>query len=130
MAVSAPAPVYGQLAEAGAGAGVRGPDGPAGGAYAEAVPASAGFDPATAAPAAAAATGPDQAKLGRDGVPWAYVRVNDSGSQVPPGCRAPTSESRPLALGRWAGSLARQRSISGRTRGGTRSRPGSPCATR
>jgi len=60
----------------------------------------------------------------------ANVLVSESGSQFPSGWSAPTSESRPLALGRWAGSLARQRSISGRTRGGTRSRPGSPCATR
>jgi hypothetical protein len=63
-------------------------------------------------------------------VPWAYVRVNDSGSQVPPGCRAPTSASRPLAVGRCRGSLARQCSIIGRTVGGTRSRLGAPCTTR
>jgi hypothetical protein len=108
VAVSAPAPVYGQLPGAGVRgpdgpAGVRGPDGPAGPEPPPAVcvaPRAAGGAAATAAPAAAAATGPDQAKLGRDGVPWAYVRVNDSGSQVPPGCRAPTSASRPLAVGR------------------------------
>ena len=51
--------------------------GAAGGAYAEPVPASAGFDAAAAAPAAAptaapaaAATGPDQANPDRDGRPW------------------------------------------------------------
>ena len=108
-----------------AGAAAR-PRRAAGGAYAEAVPASAGSDPAThrAPRPDAAATGPDQAKPGRDGVPWANVRVSESGSQFPPGCSAPTSASRPLAVGRCRGSLARQCSISGRTVGGTRSRLG------
>ena len=139
--------VYGQLP----GTGVCGPEGPdppavvlvaprpvggggvtggaAGGAYAEAVPASAGFDPAGTGPDAGI-TGPDQAKPGRDGVPCANVRVSDSGSQFPAGCMAPTSASRPLAVGRCRGSLARQCSISGRTVGGTRSRLGAPCTTR
>src|SRR5205823_4948390 len=119
VAVSAPAPVYGQLP----GAGVRGPDGPE-------PPPAVCVAPRPVGAAAAAATAPDEAKLGRDGVPWAVVRVNDSGSQVPYGCRAPTSASRPLAVGRCRGSLARQCSISGRTVGGTRSRSGAPCTTR
>ena len=152
-AVSAPSAAYGQPPgpEAGPEAGGRGPDpaavvraaprpvgggaideatgGAAGGAYAEAVPASAGSDPATTRPDAAA-TGPDQAKPARDGVPWANVRVSESGSQFPLGCSAPTSASSPPAVGRCPGSLARQCSISGRTAGGTPSRLGVPCTTR
>ena len=145
VAVSGAAAAGGQLP----GVGACGPDGPepaaavrvapgpagggpvggtAGGAYAGAVPASAGSDAATAAPAAAA-TGPDQANPGRDGVPL-NVRVSDPGSQSPPGCSAPTSASRPLAVGRCLGSLARQRSISGRIVAGTPSRLGVPCTTR
>jgi hypothetical protein len=111
--------------------------GAAGGAYAEAVPASAGSGATTAAPAAtpaaapaAAATEPDQPNPGRDGVPLANVRVSDSGSQSPPGCSAPTWASRPPAVGRCPGSLARQRSISGRIVAGTPSRLGVPCTTR
>ena len=66
--------------------------------------------------------------------PGAVSRVNarmiDSGSQFAVGWRAPTSASRPSAVGRCLGSLARQRSISGRTSAGTRSRLGEPWTTR
>jgi hypothetical protein len=54
----------------------------------------------------------------------------DSGSQFAVGWRAPTSASRPSAVGRWLGSLARQRSITGRTSVGTRSRLAEPWTTR
>jgi hypothetical protein len=75
-------------------------------------------------------TGPGGTSAEPDGVTRAKVRVSESGSQLPPGWRAPTSASRPPAVGRWPGSLARQRPISGRTAGGTRSRLGVPWATR
>lgn len=51
--------------------------------------------------------------------PRANARMIDSGSQFAAGWRAPTWASRPSAVGRWLGSLARQRSISGRTSAGT-----------
>ena len=60
----------------------------------------------------------------------AKARMIDSGSQFAVGWRAPTSASRLSAVGRCPGSLARQRSISGRTSAGTRSRPGTPWTTR
>jgi hypothetical protein len=60
----------------------------------------------------------------------ANARMIDSGSQLGLGWRAPTSASRLPAVGRCRGSLARQRSISGRTSAGTRSRPGVPWTTR
>jgi len=123
-AVAVSASAGGQLPGAGAG----GPYGPEPAAAVRVAPRPAVADAATAAPAAAAA-GPDQANPGRDGVPW-IVRVSVSGSQFPPGCSAPTSASRPLAAGRWPGSLARQRSIVGRSVAGTRSRSGVPCTTR
>ena len=106
--------------------------------------ANAGPDPAGTGPDAAG-TGPGPADAGPDGaypgplvganaapaaVARANVRVSESGSQFPPGWRAPTPASRPLAVGRWLGSLARQRSISGRTVGGTWSRLGVPWTTR
>jgi hypothetical protein len=47
------------------------------------------------------------------------ARMTESGRQVAAGARAPTSASRPAAVGRWLGSLARQRSISGRRPAGT-----------
>jgi hypothetical protein len=72
----------------------------------------------------------DPGNPGRDGVPATNVRVIEAGSQFPSGCSAPTSASRALPVGRWLGSLARQRSISGRTAGGTPSRLGVPCTTR
>jgi hypothetical protein len=50
---------------------------------------------------------------------WANARTIDSGSQLAVGWRSPTSMSRPSAVGRCPGSLARQRSISGRTSAGT-----------
>ena len=53
-----------------------------------------------------------------------------AGSQFVFGWRAPTSASRPAAVGRCRGSLARQRSISGRASGGTWSRLGKPWTTR
>ena len=49
----------------------------------------------------------------------ANARMIGSGSQSVVGWRAPTSASRPLAVGRCLGSLARQRSTSGRIPGGT-----------
>ena len=61
---------------------------------------------------------------------WENARMIDSGSQSGVGWRAPTSASRPSAVGRWPGSLARQRSISGRTSDGTRSRLGESWTTR
>ena len=67
--------------------------------------------PASPAPDAAAA-GPS---LGSRAIVW----VIDSGSQFPPTWRAPASDSNSAAVGRSAGFLARQRSISGRTAGGT-----------
>ena len=58
------------------------------------------------------------------------ARMIESGSQLSVGWRAPTSASRPAAVGRSRGSLARQRSIIGRTSGGTLSRLGVPWTTR
>ena len=75
---------------------------------------------------AAASAGPDPANSGRDGanagpdpVFQANVRIIESGSQSPVGWRAPTSASRPSAVGRCAGSLVRQRSIRDRIMAGT-----------
>ncbi len=73
---------------------------------------------------------PAVAGAGPDAGSRANARMIDSGSQFAVGWRAPTSASRPAAVGRWLGSLARQRSISGRTSVGTRSRPGEPWTTR
>ena len=98
----------------------------AGAELAAAVP-GVGADPgAGAAQGAAASAAPDPANTGRDGtyagpgpVFQADVRTIESGSQSPVGWRAPTSASRLPVVGRCAGSLARQRSISGRTLAGT-----------
>jgi hypothetical protein len=75
--------------------------------------------PAAAGVAWAAAAGPPD-----------IARTIDSGSQSPLGWSAPTSASRPPAVGRCSGFLARHRSTSGRTSGGTCSRWGSPCTMR
>jgi hypothetical protein len=111
------------------GAATEGPDAAAAGSD----PASAGPDPASAGPEAGA-PGRDQANAEPVAVPItapaANVRVSDSGSQFPPGCRAPISDSSPPAVGRCVESLARQRSTSGRTVAGTCSRLGAPWATR
>ena len=88
---------------------------------------SAASDPGAAAGVAALA---GVAGAGPDAGSWENARMIESGSQCGVGCRAPTSASRPSAVGRWPGSLARQRSISGRTSAGTRSRRGSPWTTR
>jgi len=77
-----------------------------------------------------AAAGAEGLAAGAGAVSRANARMIDSGSQFDVGWRAPTSASRPSAVGRWLGSLARQRSISGRTSDGTRSRLGSPWTTR
>jgi hypothetical protein len=70
-----------------------------------------------------AASEPDGTRAVPGAGPGAVSRANarmiDSGSQVAVGWRAPTSASRPAAVGRRPGSLARQRSISGRTSAGT-----------
>ena len=60
----------------------------------------------------------------------AAMRMTESGSQFPVGWRAPTASSRATAVGRCAGSLTRQRSISGRTAAGTPSRSGVSWTTR
>ena len=60
----------------------------------------------------------------------AAMRMTESGSQFPAGWRAPTASSRATAVGRCAGSLTRQRSISGRTAAGTPSRSGVSWTTR
>ncbi len=88
---------------------------------------SAASDPSAGAgvEGAAAVSG-----AGPEGVSRANARMIDSGSQFAVGWRAPTSASRPPAVGRWLGSLARQRSISGRTSDGIRSRLGLPWTTR
>ena len=70
------------------------------------------------------------AGAGPDAGSRANARMIDPGSQFAVGWSAPTSASRPAAVGRWPGSLARQRSISGRTSAGTRSRLGEPWTTR
>ena len=88
---------------------------------------SAASDPSAAAGVAALAA---VAGAGPDAGSRANARMIESGSQFAVGWRAPTSASRPSAVGRWLGSLARQRSISGRTSDGTRSRLGSPWTTR
>ena len=78
-----------------------------------------------AAPAAAAAPrrgvepNPGSAGAGPDPVSRAAAGMIDMGSQSVVGWRAPTSASKPSAVGRCRGSLARQRSISGRTSAGT-----------
>ena len=87
----------------------------------------AGADPgAAAAQGAAASAAADPANPGRDGtyagpgrVFQANVLTIESGSQSPVGWRAPTSASRLSVVGRCAGSLVRQRSMSGRTVAGT-----------
>jgi hypothetical protein len=100
----------------------------AGGAeLAAAVPVAAWADSdAGAAQGAAASAAPDPANTGRDGtyagpgpVFQANVRTIESGSQSPVGWRAPTSASRLPVVGRCAGSLVRQRSMSGRIVAGT-----------
>ena len=58
------------------------------------------------------------------GASWMNVRVTGSGSQAVVGRAAPASASNCAAVGRWAGSLARQRSISGRMAAGRLSRFG------
>ena len=98
----------------------------AGAELAAAVP-GVGADPgAGAAQGAAASAAPDPANTGRDGtyagpgpVFQANVRTIESGSQSPVGWRAPTSASRLPVVGRCAGSLVRQRSMSGRIVAGT-----------
>jgi hypothetical protein len=75
-------------------------------------PGAASLPAGVAGVAAAAGAGPGPASR-------ANARMIDSGSQFVAGWRAPTSASRPSALGRCRGSLARQRSISGRTSAGT-----------
>jgi hypothetical protein len=55
---------------------------------------------------------------------WMNVRVTGSGSQAVVGRAAPAPASSCVAVGRWAGSLARQRSISGRIPAGRLSRFG------
>src|SRR5215472_13405462 len=114
-------------------AAISGPGATPGAAAAGPDSASAGPDSASAGPEAEA-PGRDQANAEPDGVPItapaANVRVSDSGSQFSFGCRAPISASSPPAVGRCVGSLARQRSASGRTLAGTCSRFGVPWATR
>ena len=73
---------------------------------------------------------PAVAGAGPDAAAGANARMIDSGRQFAVGWSAPTSASRPAAVGRWLGSLARQRSISGRTSAGTWSRLGEPWTTR
>ena len=67
--------------------------------------------------------GPNPIPAVADAGPHAASRPNarmiDSGSQFAVGWRALTSASRQVAVGRCPGSLARQRSISGRTSDGT-----------
>ena len=87
-------------------------------------------NPSAASPPSAEAGVAGEAGAGPDVASWANARMIDSGSQFAVGCSAPTSASRPSAVGRWPGSLARQRSISGRTSDGTRSGPGEPWTTR
>jgi hypothetical protein len=82
-------------------------------------------DAAGAAPGPSG-TWPDGSTAAPDGTAQAKVRTNESGSQSPPGCMAPTASSSPAAVGRRPGSFARQRSTNGRTAGGTRSRSGAP----
>jgi len=92
-----------------------------------AVPVAAWADSdAGATQGAAASAAPDPANTGRDGtyagpgpVFQANVRTIESGSQSPVGWRAPTSASRLPVVGRCAGSLVRQRSMSGRIVAGT-----------
>ena len=99
----------------------------AGAELAAAVPVAAWADSgAGAAQGAAASAAPDPANAGRDGtyagpgpVFQANVRTIESGSQSPVGWRAPTSASRLPVVGRCAGSLVRQRSMSGRIVAGT-----------
>ena len=90
--------------------------------------------PVAAAPNAIAGLDPNPtpavAGAGPDVAAGANARMIDSGRQFAVGWSAPTSASRPAAVGRWLGSLARQRSISGRTSAGTRSRLGEPWTTR
>lgn len=88
---------------------------------------SAASDPSAAAGAEGLAA---VAGAGPDAVSRANARMIDSGSQFDVGWRAPTSASRPSAVGRWLGSLARQRSISGRIPAGRFSRFGRLCTTR
>jgi hypothetical protein len=94
-----------------------------------AAPSPAAAPNPAAAPAAAAAprpgvkpnpgSAPGVAGAGPDPVSRAAAGMIDMGSQSVVGWRAPTSASRPSAVGRCRGSLARQRSISGRTSAGT-----------
>jgi hypothetical protein len=79
---------------------------------ASANPSAASSPAGVAGVAAAAGAGPGPASR-------ANARMIDSGSQFVVGWRAPTSARRPVAVGRCRGSLARQRSISGRTSAGT-----------
>ena len=62
---------------------------------------------------------PGAASAGPDLLSRANARMIGWGSQSDVGWSAPTSASRPLAVGRWLESLARQRSTSGRIPGGT-----------
>ena len=98
----------------------------AGAELAAAVPGVGADSGAGAAQGAAASAAPDPANPGRDGtyagpgpVFQANVRTIESGSQSPVGWRAPTSASRLPVVGRCAGSLVRQRSMSGRIVSGT-----------
>jgi hypothetical protein len=101
-------------------------DSGAGAELAAAVPGVGADSGAGAAQGAAASAAPDPANPGRDGtyagpgpVFQANVRTIESGSQSPVGWRAPTSASRLSVVGRCAGSLVRQRSMSGRIVAGT-----------
>ncbi len=67
---------------------------------------------------------PAVAGAGPDAGSRANARMIDSGRQLAAGWSTPTSASRPAAVGRWPGSLARQRSISGRISAGRFSRFG------
>jgi hypothetical protein len=94
---------------------------------------SAASDP-SAAPDPSAVSDPNGTAVVTGAEPGAAspanARMTDSGSQLAVGWRAPTSASRLSAVGRCRGSLARQRSISGRTSAGTLARPGVPWTTR
>ncbi len=124
-----------EVAPCGVPAGARSRLSPLGACAAE-LPARelAAVVPVAAAPNAIAGLDPNPlpavAGAGPDAGSRANARMIDSGRQFAAGWSSPTSASRPTAVGRWLGSLARQRPISGRTSAGTPSRTGEPWTTR